>query len=300
MSVSLFCWQLSMDLDPVLIDHMLQRGWFPQYADMELTDVLATIDTQTFAHELARYQDWLGKQPTVDGLQEGFCGLEDRPALRGSTCGWPELRITWHTEGGLPGIPPPDFQQQARDTWPRIDKHCGATLEYTPNNKTANLLLHAPSTRPPGFGQAGGVLADAQLVPCGLTANKEFQSEARYDSERWKLGFGLTGDGKIPLGSVLGHEGMHQLGIPHGPNGNWMAPTLSAINTCQPWEVTELQKRYGPPKPVDVPPPPGTPTAGKTRFSFESGGLVANAEWGVDGKLLAGHMTGARITILGG
>lgn len=279
-----------------LINRMRRRGWFPQYAGLETPKVLEALDQATFDFELKRYEDWLGEEATLESLAERFCGLEDRPALRGSDCAWPERTISWHTEGGLGAISAADFQQQTRDTWPRLTQHCGATMVYTPNPKTAALFLHAPSTTPSGFGGPGGVLADAQLVPCGLRTNSAFQSEARYDKERWKLGFDLNNDGRIPLGSVIGHEGMHQLGVPHGPANNWMSPTLSGINTCQAWDRSELVKRYGPPKPITPPTPtpvPPTPTPGEK--------IRINAEWdAATGKLISAAITGARVTITGG
>jgi hypothetical protein len=63
--------------------------------------------------------------------------------------------------------------------------------------------------------------------------------------------------GKISLAVVMAHEIGHALGLPHGPQGNIMAPTYDGMVTRPgPWDIEQIQLRYGaatPPTPPEGP-----------------------------------------------
>ena len=251
-----------------IIAFMRSRGWFPALASLSEAAALERIDRETLDHELKRYADWMGTEAVPDAPR--FCALEDRPAFRGQDCGWPEKLVTWHVEGGLPNHSAADVKECAALSLTAITDVCGVQLAYSPNAKTANVFMHVPAQRPQGFGQGGGVLADAMLVPCGLKRNSEFQSEMRYDgAEKWTLEDRAPRN-DIPYPAVLRHEFLHSLGLPHGPAGNLMAPTLGSIIKPAAWDKAELQKRYGPPASVPVPPSGPAPTPGKLTLTINN------------------------------
>lgn len=234
---------------------MRKKGWFSQYANLSDEILLERLDSETVMHELARHRDWLGVYPW-EPLPEDeirFCSLPDRPAFRGQTCKWPDVNVTWHVDGGLPGIAPADFTAAAQEAFRRWEAVCGIKPKYTANGKTANIYMHAAH-----LDGGSGVLADSRL-PCGFSMQD--QAEQRYDSERWNIGSHVSG--KIELTRVICHELGHGLiGTDHIASGNLMAPTYSAsIDRPQTGDIAEAFKRYGPPIPVTPPPtqPPAVP-----------------------------------------
>jgi hypothetical protein len=168
---------------------------------------------------------------------------------------WPEsppTAVTWHALGDLPGIPDGAFRATVYYALKCIPEVCGLTLEYTPNSKTANILMRAAPLGTPSFGRPGGVLADSEL-PINLRDN-DAQMQQRYDSERWSSE-DFAPSGKISLPTVVRHEVCHALGLPHGGK-DLMAPTLnSRIAFPGDWTISELVKRYGKPATQPAPKP---------------------------------------------
>lgn len=259
-----------------LVNLLWGRGYFPAYSSG--AEALSLLDMPTFQQALKEYESLTGQAATEEAAETYFCLQPDRAPVRATMCQWKHTPVTWHTEGGLKGVSPGDFQEvagMAFDAWMAV---CGVVFKYNPNPKTCNLWLHAAN-----LGGPGGVLGDQQL-PCGAGPNARL--EGRYDGESWRLPGSNTG--QIPLRTTLIHEMGHGGGLDHGPQGCIMAPTLSSLSELQAWDIAEAQKRYGLPRPADVPPTPG---AARIRCSFE---------WDENGKLVSGVATGARITILGG
>lgn len=200
---------------------------------------------------------------TTEGFTESY-GLPKWPET-------PPKAVTWHTVGDLPGIPDGAFQATVEYALRCFPEVCGLTLQYSPNSKTANILMRAAPLGTPSFGRPGGVLADSEL-PINLDDN-DAQMQQRYDSERWSSE-DFAPSGKISLPTVIRHECCHAFGLPHGGK-DLMAPTLnSRIAFPGEWTIAELVKRYG--KPVSQPKPsePTVPTGSDTVVIRLPSGIV--------------------------
>ena len=235
-----------------LIDKLLKRGWFAQFAQKDPLLVAHAIDPESFQHELARYRDWHGEEASNASLDEiRYCTLPDRPAFRGSVCKWPDPKVTWHAAGTIGRISEADFRGAVEEAFGYWKAVCGVQPSYTSNSKTANVLMKEVR-----LGGAGGVLADSGL-PCGFQNNNR-QINQRYDAgESWVISDSPQ-RGQIDLVRVACHEIGHALGSDHIASGNLLAPTYSVkIRKPQAGDVAEMVKRYGPPKEREADPDDG-------------------------------------------
>lgn len=180
-----------------------------------------------------------------------FCGLSES-ALRdvGEMCRWRHVPVSLSHVMDLPAarIGPDQISRvfaQVAASWTAC---CGIDLKFQPDPNANILAVVAPLDGP------NGVLGDSYL-PCGNVSART-QLGQRYDSgEIWTIDF-LTG--------VVLHEVGHALGLPHAPRGSGavMEPFLTAHRVPQPWDVEQMQARYGPPivgppvPPPPLPPPP--------------------------------------------
>jgi hypothetical protein len=107
--------------------------------------------------------------------------------------------------------------------------------------------------RPCRIDGPGSVLAWSEL-PCPWQPPVSQCYDVR---ERWSAG-PEPESGAIWLPLVVAHELGHAIGIGHGPSGNVMAPTYSAMTRqLGPWDIQEVQSRYGAaPKPEPPKEPP--------------------------------------------
>lgn len=259
-----------------LVNLLWSRGYFPQYGSG--AEALTLLDVPTFQQALGEFQILTGQIATEEEAEIRFCALPDRAPVRSGICKWPMLDVTLHSVGALGTIGAADFKasmMEAAGYWADV---CAIRPVYSPNPKTAHIILHAAN-----LGGAGSVLADSTL-PCGATPSS--QVEQRYDSENWVISETPTGN-QIDLQRVICHELGHGLiGTDHIADGNLMAPMYSRkIRKPQAGDISVAVGRYG-----QKPPAPPAGPQQKISISFE---------WdAVTGKMLSGSATGARVTKL--
>lgn len=233
----------------------------------------------------------------LDPHGHNFCGITQSVVTEERTCYWPERRITYAVRDKLPRLNLEDLKAATKmglEGWEAVS---GPDFEYTSNLKTANILVTVAN-----LGGPSGVLADAQLVICGLRQNADFQSIMRLDiNENWVISDNPK-PGEVDIVRVVCHEGGHSAGLGHTNDGGLMDPSYDARKR---WpvgktEIRLMQAGYGTPQPKEPPAPsPGTPS-GRVRFSFEAAGKTAFAEWDEDGTLIRAEIKpGARVTIQG-
>lgn len=162
---------------------------------------------------------------------------------------WPESppkRLTWHSDGGVGRVSAVDFRGIIPYGLSRIERVTALKFEYTPNNKTANILYRAARQGEGGMGQPGNVLADAELVPPGLRLNSDFQGTVRFDqNEVWASVDDLI-NGKVPMPGVIAHETGHIVGLGHAPMGSndLMAPMIAkGVTEFGKWSLQEFERR---------------------------------------------------------
>lgn len=178
------------------------------------------------------------------------CGVPDHFGLGDSLCGWPDHAVSWALMEALPVLGEQRQRELKTAVFAHIAENCGIVPSEAAQAVKARVLVY---TRP--IDGSGRVLAESEL-PCGQVT----QCRQWFDtSEAWSGAWPWDGKG-IPYYLTDLHETMHALGLPHAPSGvkAVMAPFLDTTLTgLQPWDIAELQKRYG--KPTPQPPSGGFP-----------------------------------------
>lgn len=193
-------------------------------------------------------------------MNEGdvFCGLtaENLELAATSVCRWPSSDITYSFRAYLAALGKETQRALTKAAFEVIPKFCGLVATETTDADGANILLSAGRGRRVGFDGPSGILAFCEL-PCGSNPQ---QCDLVYDlDEAWLADNTISGG--ILYFNVCLHELIHGLGVPHGPAGNIMAPTYQRnLNSLGPWDIAELQRRYGPPRITPPDEPPGTAT----------------------------------------
>lgn len=188
----------------------------------------------------------------LDGVR--VCAVPDQLG-QGDNCRWPDGRITYAVRQNIPGVPLEQFEATLDSVFAHIAEHCGIDPVRVQQVRDARI---APGTEK--IDGPSGVLAWSEL-PCG---NKVQCLQAYDGSEKWSI---ANQDGKIWLWMVVLHEVLHALGLPHAPSGTVavIAPTYNPrLTGLQPYDVQQLQRRYGPPKAKPTPTAPTTPEGGST------------------------------------
>ena len=245
-----------------IVRHLYAQGAWAWYGSVD--EALDKLDMPTFVRGIDEYAANTAERPNNAGeyVQPLFCSQPAIAPFSDRVCKWPDPGVSWHTAGGLKGISAADFKAAAEEAWGYWAAVCGIRPNYSTNDRTANVLMHAAD-----LGGPGGTLADSML-PCGLTANNK-QMEQRYDGENWQIAETPTG-GKLDLVRVICHELGHALGSDHIAAGNLLAPTYNPrVRRPQAGDVAEMVKRYGPPR-TDQPPTGPAPTPGKLTLTINN------------------------------
>lgn len=177
-----------------------------------------------------------------------FCKVPDHVGTD-RLCKWPDPDIGWSmADSSVPGFTEDEFIETAFKVFETLRNACGIRPKMT-QLRNARIVLDVRAIDGPN-----GVLAESEL-PCGNPK----QCHQWYDvGEKWlKTGSRERG---IFLYLVMLHELMHALGVGHAPQGvkAVIAPFYDAdLIDLMPYDIEQLQTRYGPPfKPV----PPVVPT----------------------------------------
>ena len=191
---------------------------------------------------------------------------------------WPDsppAKLFWHNDGGVGKVSALDFRGIIPFGLRKIEGACGIRFEYTPNIKTANIVLRQARHGEGGMGQPGNVLADCELVPPGLRSNSDFQATNRYDGfEDWSSATDLVG-GRVPMMNVVAHEVAHGVGLGHAPAGSndLQAPSIQrGVTEFGTWAKREFVRRYG--ESASAPQPGAPPAAGDVWETKYQNGLL--------------------------
>lgn len=247
------------------------RGWLNGH----------TTCPRRIAEAVDRLQDWAGLERTggldVATLAEldapRFCALPDVMHLNATLCKWPDGSIPYFVQDAFPGL-------TLDATWAAFDwaltlwaESARLVPKRAATAREARIVARVKRLDGPS-----GVLAQSQL-PCGGIS----QAMQDYDSsESW--------DKTIMARLVIAHEVGHALGLDHAPGkGSLMSPYYdAAITKLQPWDVAEIQKRYGKPAfPVPNPNPSPIPTptpAGSISIDLAAKLVTAPAGWRIEVK----------------
>lgn len=177
-----------------------------------------------------------------------YCNTPDVRAMGAHLCQWPRGHVlTWNFVGGIAGFSRAEVLATFSDAWKLWENVSGVRTKY---DDDANIVITTRRIDGPA-----GVLAEAQL-PCG-SIGPDSQLHVWFDrGDRW-VNSANPPSGQMDLFRVAVHEFGHSLGIGHETSSEpaIMDPTVSHIRTLQPWDIAEVQKRYGaksdpaPPKP---------------------------------------------------
>lgn len=180
-----------------------------------------------------------------------FCSVPDKLPIGEGLPHWGKHDLKYAVLGVLPGIPLETMKSAAQKAFDRWAAVCDIRASHIISPaEAADILM--------GVGRIDG--------PNGVLAWSELPKERglsplnqRYGSnEQWVVADTVPTT-KIDLIRVMAHELGHALGIGHLQAGNLLAPTYStSINRPQSGDIAEVIRRYGPPRVVPSPAPPGT------------------------------------------
>lgn len=174
------------------------------------------------------------------------------------------------------GIDPEVQEEIIANAWQLWEQACNLSLTRILNSEVqdADIVISASANRREEFGTVGNVLAWCEL-PQG--PNHRQQLLCKLDlAERWLVSTGQSQGQGVYLLNVLTHEFGHGLGLSHTQiKGELMFP-IYASQVFAPqknYDVPEVQKRYGKPKPPTEPiptPPPIDSLASRIKVKIDS------------------------------
>lgn len=221
---------------------------------------LAELGFDAPGHDLAEataeYQSWHGLKP--DGIpgpitqrhlgMPRFCALPDRAPMRAELAKFPTLEVTYANAHAAPGFTLAETQaitDLAISEWNTTSGLKAVRSDVT----TATILLSVGR-----IDGRNGTLAWSELA-------QRPRTQQMYDSaEPWKRGQGWNAVQypAIDLLVVMLHELGHAFGIDHAPGSDHLLSPIYSPNNVRPgpWEINEMQKRYGKPAATPTPPTP--------------------------------------------
>lgn len=179
------------------------------------------------------------------------CGLRDNLVII-SEAKWHKRELTWYWKTYLPGIPQNLQDECTEESWWVWSEVCDLRFKKADSIARADIVYDVGRGRQSGFDGPGGVLAWMQLG-----TNNDNPIGGMFDlDEAWRL----TRQQPGWLLPVQAHENGHALNLNHAPqnSGALMAPYVNwRVWQPQRHDVAAIQSLYGPPRPVEPPPPTG-------------------------------------------
>lgn len=226
------------------------RGW-------EVPDSPAALQAA-----LEKLRDLLGSEAAVIASieQPKVCGVPDCITLDARSPRWPANEITYGLAHNMTGLGADAWAEAHRLAWGTFEQVCGLKVSYSPNYKTAQVIIEVGR-----IDGASGTLAYSQLADGTMRAKGQ-----KYDSsERWSTEEGGRG---IYLPAVIRHEGGHAVGMPHLRQGAILQPTYDdALSTFTAIDIDYLQNTLGYGKPKNEPTPLPTPPEPELRIVLQPG-----------------------------
>lgn len=214
------------------------RGW-PIPDDADAGDIL---------DRLKKLRDLLGSEDAVvESLEQPkVCGVPDCVTADARNPRWPKDSITYGIAHQMPGMTKEAWEHALAISFGTFGKVCGLSIDYTPNYKTAQIVVTVGN-----IDGSNGTLARAYLADGTMR-----QKSQEYDtSERWSMEPGGRG---VYIPAVITHETGHSAGMPHLRQGALLQPTYDPrVTTLTQIDIDYLQNDLGYGKPKgDVPPLP--------------------------------------------
>jgi hypothetical protein len=165
------------------------------------------------------------------------------------------MLLTYHIAGRLNGFSDTDMQNSFASALSSLSAVCAIDFVPTATPNNANILYNVGDIDSPG-----DTLAWCEL-PCGPDSPESTMKCLVDNSEPW-VDSVQPSNGQMDIVRVVAHETGHGVGLEHGPQGALLAPYYDpSIRVPQQWDITELQKRYGPHQ-VESPTDPSQPPPG--------------------------------------